>query len=66
VRLFKVFFIIVVTWLTYKYVAGDHTGSGLGDILPFSKYGHSFDYNYAALVMLGIAIWGIWRLYGKR
>jgi hypothetical protein len=66
VNLLKVFLIVVFTLLIFNYVAKDHPNMGLGDILPFSRSGHSADYNYAAVVLIFIAIWTVWRIYGRR
>jgi len=67
VKSLKAFLIVVVTLLAFNWIASDHPRMGLGDILPFSSsYVHSFNYNYAALVMIAIAIWAMWRIYGRR
>jgi hypothetical protein len=65
-KLFKVFFILVLVLMIFNWIARDHPSMGLGDILPFSRSGHSFEYNYAAIVLIGIAIWAVWRIYGRR
>jgi hypothetical protein len=56
----------MLTLMIFHWIASNHPQMGLGDILPFSRSGHSFEYNYAALVMIGIAVWAVWRIYGRR
>jgi hypothetical protein len=65
-KLFKVFLIVVLMLMIFNWIAKDHPNMGLADILPFSKSGHTFEYNYLALVLVGIAIWAVWRIHGRR
>jgi hypothetical protein len=65
-KLFKVFLIVVLSLMIFHWIASNHPQMGLGDILPFSRSGHTFEYNYTAMVMIGIAVWAVWRIYGRR
>lgn len=63
----KVFILFLIVYLTL--VIFDWINNGqfvLSELLPFSKTGHSFNYNYLAVLMLCIAGWGIWQLYKRK
>jgi hypothetical protein len=66
-KLLKIILIVACTLMAYDWV---NTSGGayltLADIIPFSHRQPSFTYNYAALVMIGFASYGIWRLYGRK
>lgn len=67
-KLVKCLFVSWIAWHLFTWI--DASGSQwlqLSDLVPFSKScPHSFTYTYAACVMIGLTLWGVWRLYGRR
>ncbi len=66
-KLLKIILILFLTTVLFDWVnsCGGYSLS-FSDLLPFSRTGHNFTYNYVSLVMIGFTIYGIRRLYGGR
>jgi len=56
---FKVFLILFGLYLAWQWVNANYPRLRLADMLPFSHAGHSDLYNWACLIMLCLAIWGV-------
>lgn len=67
-KVLSLILIVVTVCLLYGWVNGSSGAPlSLSELLPFSKSGHSFTYNYLSLVLIGVAGWGIWRIrVGRR
>ncbi|RKX21214.1 MAG: hypothetical protein DRP35_04835 [Candidatus Zixiibacteriota bacterium] len=66
-KLLKLVLILFLTSVLYDWInsCGGHSLS-FSDLLPFSRTGHSYSFNYIGLVMVGLTIWCIRRIYGGR
>jgi hypothetical protein len=67
VKLLKIAIIVILAVIAYNWVNSAGMHLTIAELLPFSsRYPHSFDYNYSAIVMIGISVWGAWRLASRR
>jgi hypothetical protein len=65
-KLLKVILIVIVTTTLWGWINQCGSPLTLADLIPFSRSGHSFDYNYTSLVMIGLAVWAIGRVHGRK
>ncbi len=67
-KLLKLVSIVVCTTIIYSWVNDCGSPLRLAELLPFSRSAHhSFAYNYASIVMIGLTIYGvIVRAYAQR
>jgi hypothetical protein len=57
-RLLKLVLIVALTVIVYSWINSTCGGAlALADLLPFSRAGHSFSYNYSALALIFLTGW---------
>jgi len=66
-KILKLALLVALVLIVWDWINSCGTYLAFSDLLPFSnRWNHSFDYNYLAILMIGLTIWGIRRLYGRR
>ena len=60
-KLLRLALIVIITIMIYNWVNGG--GGSLAQLLPFSRAGHSFEYNYSALALIFLTGW---LMYARR
>ncbi len=63
-RLLKLVLIVALTVIVYSWINSTCGGPfALAQLLPFSRAGHSFEYNYSALALIFLTGW---LMYARR
>ncbi|MBK7092101.1 MAG: hypothetical protein IPH59_10350 [bacterium] len=62
-KLLRLALILIMTIVVYNWVNGSGGHLAFADLLPFSRAGHSFSYNYSALALLFLTGW---LMYARR